>query len=247
MAATVQHLEGLLRARKLDSTLLRPGRFDVGTRVRTTGTQALDDALLGGWRQGEISELVGGRSSGRTTTMMRTLAAATVQGGIVGVVDTLDRFDPASASAAGVDLARLLWVRGPTCTPEMARPSVIDLALHQAIRAFDLLVRAGGFSVIALDLADVPALFLRALPATTWMRLARVNEGQDTVCLILASAPVTRSARGVSVRLEARSAWSGGSAQSRRLGGLVLKATLGQSRIGVDRLPDWTLGQVRSA
>lgn len=247
MAAAVQHLEGLLRARKLDSTLLRRGQFDPAPRVRTTGTEALDDALRGGWRQGEISEVVGGRSSGRTTTMMRTLAAATAQGGIVGVVDTLDRFDPASASATGVDLARVLWVRGPTCTPEMARPAVIDLALHQAIRAFDLLVRAGGFSVIVLDLADVPSLFLRALPATTWMRLARANESHDTVCLILASAPVTRSAGGVSLRLEARSVWTGDRAQSRRLGGLVLKATLGQSRLGVDRLPDWTLGQVRSA
>ena len=79
------------------------------------------------------------------------------------------------------------------------------------------------------------------------MRLARANESHDTVCLILASAPVTRSAGGVSVRLEARSVWTGDSAQSRRLGGLVLKATLGQSRLGVERLPDWTLGQVRSA
>ena len=56
--------------------------------------------LGGGWRRGEVSELVGARSSGRTSVLLATLAAATARGEVVALVDALDRFDPASAAAA---------------------------------------------------------------------------------------------------------------------------------------------------
>ena len=40
------------------------------------------------------------------------LAAATARGELVALVDALDMFDVESAAAAGVDLDRLLWIRG---------------------------------------------------------------------------------------------------------------------------------------
>jgi hypothetical protein len=98
--------------------------------------------------------------------------------------------------------------------------------VHQAIRAMDLIIRAGGFGLVVLDVADVPALFLRALPATTWMRLARANEGQPAAGVVLASEPVSRSARGVTVRLAGSSEWTGTSAQSRRLAGVQMRVSI---------------------
>ena len=72
-------------------------------------------------------------------------------------------------------------------------------AVHRVVRALDLIVRAGGFGVAAIDLADVPARSLQALPFTTWRRLAHANEGQATVCLLVGRVAIGRSARGASV------------------------------------------------
>jgi hypothetical protein len=217
-SAAIQRLESLLQARKLDRTLARG--LDAGPGpVAPTGLEALDRGLGGGWRHGEVSELVGGRSSGRTSVLMSTLACATGQGGLIGLVDTFDRFDPITAARAGIDLDRVLWVRGPGVTIESARPAVLDAAARQAIRALDLIVRAGGFAIAVLDLADVPPRCLRGLPLTTWMRLAHANEGRDTVCLLVGDVPIGRSARGASVRLDASKRWSGQSAQTRRFAG----------------------------
>jgi hypothetical protein len=95
--------------------------------------------------------------------------------------------------------------------------------------ALDLIVRAGGFGVAALDVADVPSRYLCALPWTTWLRLAHANEGRDTVCLLVGDAPMGKSARGTSVRLDATHQWTGTSAQSRRFGGIEIRAGAGRS------------------
>jgi hypothetical protein len=121
----------------------------------------------------------------------------------------------------------------------MAKPGLLERAVHQAVRAMDLVIRSGGFGVVVLDVADVPALFLRALPATTWMRLARANEGQPTAGVVLASSPISRSARGVSVRLEAEGAWTGTSAQSRRLNALSVRASISQASRPASPAPAW--------
>jgi recombination protein RecA len=229
-SASVSRLESLLQARRLDGTLTRTWLPEAGVSAIPSGVAAVDRALGGGWRRGEVSELIGPRSSGRTTVLLSTLAAATADEGVVGLVDAVDRFDPASASEAGVDLNRVLWVRGPALTVESARPDSLDRAVHQAIRAVDLIVRAGGFSVVALDMADVPPRHVRALPWTTWLRLAHTNEGRDTVCLLVGDAPMGKSARGASVRLAATPRWTGTSAQSRRFVSLDIHVVAGATR-----------------
>jgi recombination protein RecA len=224
-SAAVTALESLLETRRFDHTLIKPWSVDAPIRVVPTGLAALDQALGGGWRQGEVSELVGPPTSGRTSVSVAALAAVTAVGGLGAVVDAMDRFDPRAAREAGCDLERVLWVRGPSLTTPVT-PAVIGRALRQAIRACDLIVRAGGFSLVVLDVADVPARMLRSLPLTTWMRLARVNEGRTSACLLLGPLPVGRSARGVTVHLSAASRWDGTSAQSRRLSGLTAEATI---------------------
>src|SRR5215468_1312560 len=110
-------LESALRDRKLDRTLttkLAPlGQEEV--LVLPTGVGALDACLQGGLPRGQLSELTGPQSSGRTTLLLQTMAAVTRRGEIAALIDTFDRFDVGSAAAAGVDFDRLLWVRGTRC------------------------------------------------------------------------------------------------------------------------------------
>jgi hypothetical protein len=212
----VHRLEQLLQTRKLDATLATwapPGA------VASTGDPELDESLGGGWRCGAISEVIGPRSSGRSRVVIETLAAATAQGQVVALVDALDRFDPVTATAAGLDLRRVLWVRGPAVTVELARTSQIEPALRQALRAFDLIVRAGGFGLVVLDVADMPAGVLRMLPPATWLRLAHVIEGRPTAGLLAGEMPMGRSARGVTLRLDRQTRWTGTGAQARRFAG----------------------------
>src|SRR5882724_10597016 len=69
------------------------------------------DALTGGLPRGCLSEICGSASSGRTSVLLATLAAATHREEVCALVDATDALDAASAAAAGVDLERLLWVR----------------------------------------------------------------------------------------------------------------------------------------
>src|SRR5215831_15705688 len=134
-------LESLLRARKLDVTLLSTDAAAVPPeRVAPTGDAALDAALGGGLRRGHLSEAIGAPSSGRSTLVARLLAAATARGEAAAIVDTYDTWDPASADAQGVTLSHVLWVR--------ERGDAM-----RALKAFSLILQAGGFGLVVLDLA----------------------------------------------------------------------------------------------
>src|SRR5438034_11583311 len=61
--------------------------------------------------RGAVTEIYGPPSSGRTTLLLSALAQATATEEVCALIDVDDAFDPASASAAGVALNRLLWIR----------------------------------------------------------------------------------------------------------------------------------------
>jgi len=221
-AAARVALESLLRERKLDTTLTTalPLAWPGGDECAPTGLPPLDAQLRGGVPRGQVSEIVGPRSSGRTSVLRALMVETTRRGELVAIVDTLDRFDPASAAAAGVDLARVLWVRGqdvpltqlalaPGWEPSRprsgrTRDSIVARALDRAIKAVNLVLQSGGFGLVALDIADVPLDVVRELPFNTWMRLQRVVDGSDTACVLVADVPSARSAKGVSIRLQPR-------------------------------------------
>jgi hypothetical protein len=97
----------------------------------------------------------------------------------------------------------------PGWEPSRPRPgrthdSVVGRALDRAVKALNLVLQAGGFGLVAFDLADVPLDALRDLPFNTWMRLHRVVDGSDTACVLVADLPLARSAGGVSIRLQPR-------------------------------------------
>jgi hypothetical protein len=171
-----------------------------------TGVTALDARLGGGFPRGQLSELVGPRSSGRTSLLLRMLAAATARGELVAVVDALDVFDVDSAAAAGVDLPRLLWVRGHAVSnPGLCR-DLNARALDQAVKALSLVLSAGNFGLVALDVADVPRDAIRRLPFTTWLRLQRIIEGSHTTCVLTGAEPMARSSAGLTLQLGPRPA-----------------------------------------
>jgi len=219
-AAARVALESLLRERKLDTTLTTalPIEWTDGDACAPTGLPSLDAQLRGGVPRGQVSEIVGPRSSGRTSVLRALMATATRRGELVALIDTLDRFDPASAAAAGVDLSRLLWVRGqdvpltqlalaPGWEPSRprsgrTRDSVVARALDRAIKAINLVLQSGGFGLVGLDIADVPLDAVRELPFNTWMRLQRVVDASDTACVLVGDVPNARSAKGVSIRLQ---------------------------------------------
>jgi len=238
-------LETALRDRKLDRTLTTalPALERDEAAVVPVDVVAIDRCLQGGVPRGHLSEIAGPSSSGRTTLLLQLMSAATQRGEIVALVDTLDRLDVASAAAAGIDLDRLLWVRGeslshagarragPPSLPASARPADY---VERALKALNLVVQAGGFGVVAIDLADVPASTLKQIPFTTWMRVQRVIEGSDTACLIVASEPLSRSSGGLTMALAGRTTWAGTSARSRRLSGLDVRVRVMSPRRRVD-------------
>ena len=223
-------LESALRARKLDRTLttaLAPLERMDPSALMPIDVAVLDACLRGGLPRGQLSELAGPRSSGRLTLFLQMVAAATQRGEIAALVDTLDRLDVASAAAAGVDLSRLLWIRGQ----EIAGT---ERAIDRALKALNLVLQAGGFGVVALDLADVPPAALRQIPFTTWLRVQRAIEGSDTACVLLTSEPLARSAGGLTVSLASRATWAGTSDRSRRLAGVDMRARVVSPRKRID-------------
>jgi hypothetical protein len=206
-SAKMADLEALLRVRHLDRTLTSTRIDRPAEQLAPVGLSEVDIQIHGGFPRGQLSELVGTRSAGRTSVLHALLAAATARGEFVALVDTLDTFDPTSAAEAGVDLDRLLWVRGLSITQETTIAPAGDLyqrACERALKAFNLILQVGETGTpfcVVLDLVDVPALVIQRIPFITWLRLQRVIEGRDGLGLIVADISLGRSARGITLHL----------------------------------------------
>ena len=229
-------LESALRARKLDRTLtttLPSWGWTDPASLLPLDVPLVDACLRGGLPRGQLSELSGSCSSGRMTLLLQLMSAATQRGEIVALIDTCDRLDVASAAAAGVDLDRLLWVRGSGFGPE-TRDQGPETSVDRALKALNLVLQAGGFSLVAIDLADVPPVRLKQIPFTTWPRVQRVIEGSDTACVLVTPEPLARSAGGLTLSLAGRSTWTGVSDRSRLLQGVDLRVRVVSPRKRID-------------
>ena len=163
------------------------------------------DALTGGLPRGSLSEICGSASSGRTSVLLAALAAATQRQEACALVDATDAFDPLSATAAGVDFARLLWVRcgiKPQTPREHGKQKFQDY-LEQALRVTDLLLQSSGFGMVAIDLGDVPFRAARRIPLASWFRFQRAVENTPTVLFVIAGTPLAQTC--ASLLLELRS------------------------------------------
>lgn len=156
--------------------------------------------LPGGIPRGGILELMGRRSSGRTAASLHILAQATQRGEVCAVIDTNDNFHPASAASAGVCLDRIVWVR---CGGNA----------EHAMRSADLLLHAGGFGVVMLDVSEVGMRILNHIPLSYWFRFQRAVENTPTILLVNTRTSQARSCALNAITLELKSPiWSGSKA-----------------------------------
>src|SRR5258708_10520961 len=170
-AAVLKHIAG---SERLIS--VRPAsRLEVRPRpeMLSTGIAELN-ALTGSVPRGCLTEICGPASSGKTSVLLATVAAATQREETCALIDASDSFDPASGTATGMDVNKPLWVRcgerklrkipAETRVPRNskfmeARASSPVLRLEQVLKTTDLILQSGGFGLVSLDLAGIPGKF----------------------------------------------------------------------------------------
>jgi len=185
------------------------GRFGDAFRIHekavaetlSTGVAEID-ALTGGLPRGSISEIFGPASSGRTSLMYSLLTYATTHEETCALVDTNDVFAPTAAIAAGMNFNRLLWVR---CAGN----------LEHAFKAADLLLHAGGFGLVVLDLGDVPGKEARQIISSWWYRFRRTVEDRPTVLTVISEEACTRSCAALALELKGTAEWSRANVKAR--------------------------------
>jgi hypothetical protein len=258
-----------------------------------TGIQSVDALLDGGLPLGAISELAGPECSGRTSLALSFVAGMTREGRVCAWIDVSDAFDPVSAAAAGVELARLLWVRcgvrsgasqrergqtgfslpkkyfmppaamkglhgggfGPhprteanglseavtgllgggrrdargverqgraPAAHEVRTPRAQTTAagragiriaaarpwarMEEALRAADLLLQAGGFAAIVLDMAGIEPECALRVPMATWFRYRAAAERTQASLVLLTQAPCAKSSVELLLQFQAGAA-----------------------------------------
>jgi hypothetical protein len=181
-----------------------------------TGIAEVDSLLDGGLAVGAISEVTGPECSGRTSLALAFLAQRTQAAQVCAWVDADDAFDAESAAASGVSLRNLLWVRcrnaGGAVKSNSSRGKPWS-RLDQALQATDLLLQAGGFAAIVLDLGGTAPEHASRIPLATWFRfrqaagrtrcsllvLARQACAQSSAATVLTCAPLRTTAKGNTV------------------------------------------------
>jgi hypothetical protein len=197
----------------------RPGHLRLGTAHPSTiarlatGLGALDQLLDGGLPRGRVTELTGAPSAGRTALACATAAAATRGGEVVAWIDPADALDPETVAAAGVELARTLWVR-----PRDAA---------DALRAAELVLGAGGFGLVVLDLDVRPQI-----PDAVWARCTRAAETTRSALLVVAPEPVARTNATLGLVTTAQGPRWDGTTSPRLLDGIATCIAVVRNRAG---------------
>lgn len=272
-------------ARKIPSGLTPVSR--ILRPVSNVGISSVDQLLDGGLPLGAITEMVGSECSGRTSFALSFLGQMTQTGRVCAWIDVSNVLHPESATAAGVELARLLWVRCGVSAPASSEqlppnnfalpdkylvPAPIKKGLHgggfgphprnevkglsdavsgflrpevaaprcaepqrrvrqrdafaphplrhpseyrrpvvpskpwsrieQALRVTDLLLQAGGFSAIVLDMGSLAPEHVSRVPLATWFRYRAAAERTQASILLMTQHPCAKSSAGLVLRLQ---------------------------------------------
>jgi hypothetical protein len=193
-----QLLEALKTQLTRGSQLAAPGRPSTcssETTLPSTVYESLHELLKEGLASGQISEVFGKSSSGKTSLAL-ALVTATLQPDELAVwIDLSDSFDPSSAQDFGVELQHLLWVRSPE--------------LRTALRCAESVLRAPGFGLVILDFV---ALFaaqqkrsnLQSIPRSAWFRLQRAAEKTQVPVLLLSEESLAGPCASLALQLTAQ-------------------------------------------
>lgn len=166
-----------------------------------TGIAAVD-RLVAGVPRRALTEICGPDSSGRTSLLIALLAQATQRGEYCALVDAGDSFDPQNAARAGVQLPQLLWIR---CGGGDAHG-----AAERALKAADLIVQAGGFGLIGMDLGDLPDAAVRRISLASWFRLRHAVERTNAALVALERQFNARSCSTLQIEMRRKQTfWSG--------------------------------------
>ena len=212
------------------STVRPASRLEVRPRPEMVSSGIAElDALTGGIPRGCLTEICGSASSGKTSVLLATMAAATQQGEACALIDASDSFDPTSGQAAGMVFQRLLWVRcgGKVSSVVRSQHSEIEnlqgiqtfsahdvrrttydrvrnsseRRLEQVLKSADLILQSGGFGLIVLDLAGIAGKFVRRIPLASWFRFQRAVEHTKSVLLVIAETPCAQTCATLSLQI----------------------------------------------
>lgn len=103
-------------------------------------------------------------------------------------------FEPIQSLHAGVTQASI-------CAKPWAR-------IEQALRVTDLLLQAGGFSAIVLDMGSIAPKYASRVPLATWFRYRAAAERSQTSMLLLTQHACAKSSSGLVLRFDAGTALS---------------------------------------
>ncbi len=208
---------------------VRPAsQLEVRPRPEMLATGIVElDAIAGGFPRGCLTEICGPASSGKTSVLLATIAAATQREESCVLIDASDSFDPESGAAARVEFGKLLWIR---CGEKLsaisrqlsgkigadhsfahgARRATHDFIetrsehrLSQVLKTADLVLQSGGFGLVALDLAGIPEKFVRRIPLASWFRFQRAVEHTKTVLLVVSEVACAQSCATLVFKLSA--------------------------------------------
>src|SRR5581483_6707246 len=155
------------------------------------------DSVTGGFPRGAITESIGPESSGRTSLTHALIAAATARGEICCYIDAHDNFDPQTAADAGIALSQLVWIR---CGGNA----------EHAFRSADAIIHAGGFGVIALDIAGIAPRVANRVPLSYWYRFRLALENTPAILAVIEKDPLAKSCAALMLALKRNAAhWPG--------------------------------------
>jgi hypothetical protein len=92
-----------------------------------------------------------------------------------------------------------------TCAPQAnlrVRPSKPWTRIEQALRVTDLLLQAGGFSAIVLDMAGLATEDVSRVPMATWFRYRAAAERTQASVLLLTQHPCAKSSGELLLRFQ---------------------------------------------
>jgi hypothetical protein len=147
--------------------------------------------------RGGVTEFTGAHSAGKTSLTLNILSTLTQDGEVCAVIDLNDGFDPCSATANGVVLENLLWIK---CGGKV----------ESALTAADYVMQAKGFGMVWLNVGNIPHKELNMIPASYWYRFRTKLKGSQTLLVVTASRSLVSSAADQSFFFDTyKAVWKG--------------------------------------
>jgi hypothetical protein len=143
-----------------------------------TGIHTLDHELLqGGLPGGNLIEIVGSKSSGKTTLLFRILPGLNKEGRRIAYFDFSQTFYPPSAKESGIDLKKILVIR--------------PINIQAGLRAAEILLRSEDICLAVFDLVATSD----QIPKALLLRLKRSVKQAGGIGIFLREPDSTRVQR----------------------------------------------------